>query len=112
MSARTLNDNPERNPSMTIESQVTATARDAGRSIVHTVDAVDEHGLPVRVIRPTRRSATNRYAYAIARWGKAADVVDGKIVSTGERIVIVERWSNSPKASGMSFAVRVQDVDR
>ena len=96
---------------MTIESQVTATARDAGRNVVHTVAAVHSDGSAVRVVRPTRRSA-HHYGYAICRWTTAADVVDGKVVRTGERIVIVQRWSNSPKASGEDFAVRVQDVDR
>ena len=102
MSARTLNDNPERNPSMTIESQVTATARDAGRNVVHTVSAVRNDGQAVKVYRDTRRSASTRYAYAICRW----TTVDG------ERAVIVDRWSKNAKATGASFAVRVQDVAR
>lgn len=102
MSARTLNDNPERNPSMTIESQVTATARDAGRNVVHTVSAVRNDGQAVKVYRDTRRSASTRYAYAICRWTTV----------NGERVVIVDRWSKNAKATGASFAVRVQDVER
>jgi hypothetical protein len=76
--------------------QVTATSRDAGRQVVHTVDA---GGVPV--IRATRRSATNRYRYAIVRWTTDTD---------GSRVVVVQRWSNSPKASGRDFAVAVEAI--
>ena len=87
---------------MTIESQVTATARDAGRNVVHTVTAVRSDGQAATVYRPTRRSA-HHYAYAICRWITSVD---------GERAVVVDRWSNNAKATGASFAVRVQDVAR
>jgi hypothetical protein len=94
---------------------VSATARQAGRNVVHTVVRSDGG----RVVRNTRRSA-GHYAYAICRWDTACvhvasvgrerqrEVVEGRVVRTGERIVIVKRWSNNAKATGMDFAVRVE----
>jgi hypothetical protein len=73
------------------QSIVTATARDAGRNVVHTVSA-EGH----RVVAPTRRSA-HRYAYAICRW------CGGDYNS----FVRVNRWSRSAKCSGEEFAVEV-----
>lgn len=81
--------------------QVTATARDAGRNVVHTVTARYQDGTPAPVYRATRRSA-HRYAYAIAHWA----TVD----ANGTRGVIVDRWSKNPKAGGGKFAVPVEDA--
>lgn len=80
--------------------QVMATARDAGRNVVHTVTARYADGRPAPVYRGVRRSATNRYAFAICEW--ATD-------SNGDRAVFVSRWSKSPKAGGGKFAVAVED---
>lgn len=83
---------------MTTTTQVTATARDAGRNVVHTVAAVHADGTSAPVYRATRRSNT-RYAFAICRW--ATDV-------NGDRAVFVERWSKNARATGGTFAVAVE----
>ena len=72
--------------------RIVGRARDAGRNVVHTV-AVDGE------VVATRRSA-HRYSFAIARW----------YGQHGDRRVIVERWSRSPKSSGASFAIRIEDA--
>ena len=79
---------------ITTNPDITATARDAGRQVVHTVYV---KGVPVA----TRRSASNRYRFAIARWHRP----------TGHTpYMTVERWSASPKCAGSSFAIRVTDI--
>ena len=64
-----------------------ADARPAGANVVHTV-YVD--GVPVA----TRRSA-HRYDFAHCRW----------VTQDGQRTVVVDRWSRSPKCSGRCFAI-------
>jgi hypothetical protein len=76
---------------MNIVSRIaTATSRDAGRSVVHHV-YVDG------VIVATRRSATNRYRFAICRWVGSHD--------DGSRTVVVDRWSRDSKCSSSSASV-------
>jgi hypothetical protein len=71
---------------------IAATAREAGRNIVHTVT------LDGRVVG-TRRSA-HRYHYAIAYWTR----------TPSGRTIIVARWSRKPTASGSSFAIPIVDA--
>jgi hypothetical protein len=78
--------------------EIKATARDAGRSVVHTVTVDGE-------VVGTRRSA-RRYEYAIAEWVTVRrDRGDG----WPERRVVVRRWSGKPDAYGSTFAVPVFD---
>jgi hypothetical protein len=77
---------------------VTATAREAGRNVVHTVTV--EGG---SVVNGTRRSA-HRYAYAICEWQRRSDFDE-------PATLIVKRWSQSPKSGTGAFAVPVRSVD-
>lgn len=72
---------------------ITATARDAGRNVVHTVTA------DVEVVAPTRRSA-HRYAYAIVAIRKRGT----------EPVVFVRRWSRSSKHASDEQAITVVEV--
>ena len=90
----------------TIESRkAIATARDAGRNVVHTVTVVCYDGIGNEVdryeaISGTRRSA-HRYSFAVCRWTTERD---------GRRNVVVVRWSRNAKATGATFAVPVHTV--
>jgi hypothetical protein len=74
----------------------TATARDAGRNVVHHVYVNGE-------IVATRRSA-HRYRFAICKWITAHD---------GSRTVVVKRWSRDSKCSrsAREFAVYAESID-
>jgi len=81
---------------MTTTKTVTATARQAGRNVLHTVLVNGSE------VVGTRRSA-GFYHYAICEW-----------ITTGYddagwpiRRVVVRRWSKNPRASGATFAVPV-----
>lgn len=91
-----------REAGQTREVLVNATARDAGRNVVHTVVATHTDGTPAEVVSATRRSA-HRYAYAICRWVRPRD---------GKPYVVVVRWSRNAKATGDTFAVPVTEVQR
>lgn len=78
---------------MSATNRVSAQSRDAGRNVVHTV--TDWYGHPA--INGTRRSA-HSYNYAICR----------RSSKDGQPVVIVERWSKSPRCSSSHFPVEVQ----
>lgn len=77
--------------SITNNPDIVGSAREAGAATVHTVSVKGE-------VVATRRSA-HRYPYAIAYWSRR----------NGEVTLIVKRWSRSPKASGGSFAIRIDN---
>jgi len=79
-----INTNPE----------ITATAREAGRNVVHEVKLRGE-----TVPYGTRRSA-HRYGYAICCWYRIE----------GESRLVVKRWSRNAKCSGPDFAVPVEEA--
>jgi hypothetical protein len=82
---------------MNIESRIaTATARDAGRNVVHHVYVNGE-------IVATRRSA-HRYHFAICKWVGSRD--------DGSRTVVVKRWSRDSKCSRSAgeFAVYAESI--
>lgn len=68
-----------------------ATARHAGRNVVHTVYGYDGE------VVATRRSA-HRYEFAICRRIGFTD--------DGTARVVVDRWSRSSKCSSRQFAIR------
>lgn len=86
---------------------IIATARDAGRNVVHTVKSTDP---AIEVVRPTRRSA-GRYRYAMVRYARRSNApqIDGEPGGPYQRIVIVQRWSNNAKTRGDEVAIRVVD---
>jgi hypothetical protein len=97
----------EREMGMSPETTITATARDAGRNVVHTVTTDNPD---VEVIAATRRSA-HRYRYAMVRYARRSNApqIDGEPGAVYERIVIVQRWSRNPKTRGDEIAIPVVD---
>ena len=81
----------------------TATARDAGCQVVHTVR--DWYG----DVAGTRRSA-HRYHYAICRRVSPRNPSTG-VPELGRAQLVVVRWSRSSKCSGSQFAVPVMDAE-
>jgi hypothetical protein len=92
----------------TMQHEITATARDAGRNVVHQVIVDGE-------VVGTRRS-NGRYAYAICEWVAEYDKTGDRWITrtrpdgTVVRRVVVRRWSKNAKATGSTFAVAVRSI--